>query len=128
MGSLHSLELLNYPNPNMNGRAFETCLISLCILFGMADSSHADVEPAGAALFLDFEDENETVRLFHGVQRIKRSYGQALEFTTPQQYAETKSSRGLDGIQSMTVGGWFFPRRSGEQYFFFRLLSTSSRH
>src|SRR5207248_3364800 len=31
-------------------------------------------------------------------------------------------SRRLDGIRAMTVGGWFFPRRSGEQYFFFRGL------
>lgn len=43
-----------------------------------------------------------------------------LEFTTALQYAEVQFSRKLDGVKAMTIGGWFFPRRVGEQYFMLR--------
>ncbi len=51
-----------------------------------------------------------------------------LEFTTASQYAEVgkdamrEIARRLDGIKAMSVGGWFYPRRSGEQVFFSRGL------
>jgi hypothetical protein len=102
---------------------------SLAILRGICFSGflglapapvRADIEPVRPPLFLDFEKDEPNVKLFHGVRRVQGRFGGALEFTTALQYAEVESSRALDGIQSMTVGGWFFPRRSGEQYFFFR--------
>jgi pimeloyl-ACP methyl ester carboxylesterase len=54
--------------------------------------------------------------------------GQPLEFIHALQWAELDPvemrhlARSLDGIRAMTVGGWFLPRRSGEQLFFFRGL------
>ena len=79
------------------------------------------VAPDGALLFLDFARGVENVRLHHGVQRVDRAGG-VLEFTNPLQYAEIDFVRKLDGIDALTVGGWFFPRRTGEQLFFFRGL------
>ncbi len=80
----------------------------------------ARIGPEGAALWLDFEKEEAAVTLPNGVRRIEGRFGGALEFTNVLQSAEVEFSRKLDGIEAMTVGGWFFPRRSGEQYFFCR--------
>jgi dienelactone hydrolase len=84
----------------------------------------ACASPVSAAdppvLHLDFAKENINVRLINGVKRVEGPFTGALEFTNPLQYAEIPFSGKLDGIQAMTVGGWFYPRRSGEQYFFFR--------
>jgi hypothetical protein len=77
--------------------------------------------PAGAVLFMDFDAAEEPqARLFHGARRVGGRFGAALEFTNALQYAEVEFSRKLDGIDSVTVGGWFCPRRVGEQSFFFR--------
>jgi len=67
-------------------------------------------------IHLDFSKENPGVRLVNGAKIVKSG----LEFTNPIQYAEFEFSRKLDGIEAMTVGGWFFPRGRGEQHFFFR--------
>lgn len=91
--------------------------MALCLITSSATQSHADIASAEAALFLDFEADRENVRLFHGAKRSQGRYGGALEFTTARQYAEIEFSRKLDGIREITVGGWFFPRRSGEQCF-----------
>lgn len=85
--------------------------------FGRA---HSEIGPIGSILFLDFEAEDQRIELRNGARRTNNTAGWNLEFTTALQYAEIKSSNTLDGIESMTVGGWFFPRRSGEQCFFFR--------
>src|SRR5688572_20480247 len=78
-------------------------------------------KPPGAVLFLDFDEaESPPVRLHHGAKRVEGKFGAALEFITALQYAEADCSRRLDGVESVTVGGWFFPRRVGEQSFFFR--------
>ena len=78
-------------------------------------------------LRLDFEDPDERVRLVGGPRRITGTFGGALEFTHHLQYTELSLERGaLDGIESMTIGGWFFPRRSGEQYFLFRGLPETA--
>ena len=98
-------------------RRMRSCLVG--IVLGAATLSRAEIKPSDAALFLDFESHPEDVRLFHGAKQIQGKHG-ALEFTTAMQYAEVSASLPLHGIKAMTVGGWFFPRRSGEQYFFFR--------
>ena len=72
-----------------------------------------------AALYIDFSDKDR-IRLVNGTRRVETRAGEVVEFTTPHQYAEVDSDFSLDGATSMTVGGWFFPRRSGEQYFFHR--------
>ncbi|MFN3484959.1 MAG: LamG-like jellyroll fold domain-containing protein, partial [Planctomycetota bacterium] len=72
---------------------------------------------------LEFGDDLPAgVRLVHGTRRAEG----ALEFTNPLQYAEIDLPRRLDGLSALTVGGWFFPRGRGEQYFFFRGLPEYS--
>ena len=87
-------------------------------LLALAATVRADIEPGGAALYLDFDRPAEGDRHAHGA----RMSGPALELTDALQYAEIGFSRQLDGIGAMSVGGWFFPRRAGEQSFFFRGL------
>jgi len=96
-------------------------LAAACAWAGIArwETRAADAPP-DAVLFLDFDKEAE-VRLFHGAKRVDGRFGSAIEFNTALQYAELPDfSRRLDGAQAATVGGWFFPRRAGEQSFFFR--------
>ena len=64
-------------------------------------------------LFLDFEQEDTRIRLVNGARRIDG----ALELTSALQYAEMEFSGHLNGAGAASVGGWFFPRRVGEQYF-----------
>jgi hypothetical protein len=74
-------------------------------------------------LKLDFsQDPPPGLRLAHGARRVEG----ALEFLNPIQGAEIDFSRRLDGVPALTVGGWFFPRGRGEQYFFFRGLPEYS--
>lgn len=89
-----------------------------CVL--NAGVGYAQIGPADATLFLDFDDEKETVILHHGAKRVSGRFGAALEFTTALQFAEVDFARKLDGVEAVSVGGWFFPRRSGEQSFLFR--------
>jgi dienelactone hydrolase len=77
--------------------------------------------PKDPMLFVDFEEGEATeVRLLHGAKRTQGRFGAALEFKTALQYAEIDLSRRLDGIGACSVGGWFFPKRSGEQSVLFR--------
>src|SRR5688572_30275502 len=93
---------------------------AIFLSLGLLAPAHSQIGPVGATLFLDFEAEDQPIELHHGARRTENSVGWNLEFTSALQYAEFKSLNSLDGIDSMSVGGWFFPRRSGEQYFFFR--------
>jgi dienelactone hydrolase len=93
---------------------------ALWLLASTAGAAQAQVQPADAALFLDFDDEGEAIRLQHGAKRITGRFGTALEFTTALQFAEADFVHRLDGIKAATIGGWFFPRRSGEQALLFR--------
>src|SRR5687768_6620969 len=96
----------------------------LLFLTTLADSeiAHGAVAaPPDAVLFLDFdEDEATPIRLHHGAKRTSGKFGTALQFTTAMQYAEVDFSRRLDGTKSLAVGGWFLPKRAGEQAFLFR--------
>lgn len=53
---------------------------------------------------------------------MQAGHGPALEFTNPLQYSEVELPRSLDGIKAMTIGGWFYSRRWGEQAIFSRGL------
>lgn len=95
-------------------------LVSVCVVLITHAPVPAAEAPPGALLFLDFDSDAE-VKLFHGAKRVEGKYGSAIEFTTALQYAEAPPfSRKLDGVSSVTAGGWFLPRRAGEQSFFFR--------
>lgn len=72
-----------------------------------------------SALQYDFAQEKATLHLCNGV----RQHDGALEFTNSLQYADLNyPPKLLEGAQAATIGGWFFPRRSGEQAFLFRGL------
>jgi hypothetical protein len=74
-----------------------------------------------ALLWLDFE-RVETNLTLNGTRRVSGGFGTALEFNAPLQWAEFPISNKFDKLTEMTMGGWFFLRRSGEQYFFSRGL------
>jgi hypothetical protein len=81
----------------------------------------AEISPSDALLFLDFEDQSpESVKLINGPKRLEGKFGGALDFRTAAQYAEMKFDGKLDGLKAMSIGGWFFTRLQGEQYFFSR--------
>src|SRR4051794_20511045 len=82
-------------------------------LLALATAARAAIEPGGAALYLDFRRPTEGLRLVHGARVAE----DALEFTGALQYAEVAWAHKLDGIAALSVGGWFFPRRGGEQSF-----------
>jgi hypothetical protein len=85
----------------------------LCIF-----SSHAEGDEKAAKLFLDFAAPNPPVALVNGALHTNG----ALRFTHHLQYAEVTNSISLDGLTSISIGGWFYPNRWGEQYFLFRGL------
>jgi dienelactone hydrolase len=72
---------------------------------------------ADPVVYVDFAKSNHGLILSHGLTVVTGRFGAALEFTTPLQTAELPFTGKLDKVQAATVGGWFFPRRSGEQYF-----------
>ena len=94
---------------------------AIVALFVASLPVRAELNRTDAVLYLDFEDQSP-FRLEHGAKIREGRYGKAIEFTTPLQYAEIEFTKQLDGIRSMSLGGWFFPYRSGEQNFLFRGL------
>jgi hypothetical protein len=89
------------------------------VVFTMA-AAHAAIEPKHAALFLDLRELAPSVRLANGTKHERTDTTGWLEFNAPHQTAEMVFARHLDGITSMSIGGWFYVRRSGEQAFLFR--------
>ena len=96
-----------------------------------AMAARAEILPHEAAAYFDFQEgvvdrapDGRALRL----RGAKLSTEGRLEFTGPLQWAEMDEAamanlaQRLDGIKAMSVGGWFFCRRSGEQQFFFRAL------
>ena len=65
-----------------------------------------------AALYLDFNlaESRQSVEVSYGARWTENG---ALEFTTPLQSAQVKSTPSLDGLSAMSVGSWFFVRRGG---------------
>ncbi len=61
-------------------------------------------------------DPGTEVRLAGGARRGN----DGLEFSSAAQHAEVDPPKGLDGIEAMSVGGWFLPKEAGEQLFFHR--------
>ena len=85
-----------------------------CALAVSLNAGHAQVTAQSSALFIDGMHTN-ALRLLNGAKWVVHSNASRLEFTTPLQYAELPLEQSLDGRQELTVGGWFFPRRSGEK-------------
>jgi dienelactone hydrolase len=88
------------------------------------------VRPEHALVYLDFADgvKNRSraggeLAVRHG---LRRDADGRLEFTNPRQYGELDRdamaalSRQLVGAEALSVGGWFWCRRAGEQAFLSR--------
>ncbi len=74
-----------------------------------------------AILFLDFnEGLGDSVIDRGAVRHARGSFGGAAEFRRADDHLEVRLDRKLDGLEAMTVGGWFFTRRAGEQVLFSR--------
>jgi dienelactone hydrolase len=50
------------------------------------------------------------------------------EFKTPLQFVELPFTNNLHGAKAATVGGWFYPRRSGEQHFVMRGIPETGQN
>ncbi|HUS35318.1 MAG TPA: alpha/beta fold hydrolase [Verrucomicrobiae bacterium] len=83
-----------------------------------AATCFAQTDKNPAKLFLDFEASAPQVELMNGAVHTNG----VLRFTHHLQYAQLTNSISLDGLKSISIGGWFYPHRYGEQYFFFRGL------
>jgi hypothetical protein len=88
------------------------------MMFGMARAL-AEIIPADAALFLDFQQAQSSVRL-NGARHERSATNGWLSFTSPTQFAATHLSHNLDGITECSIGGWFYLLRCGEQILFGR--------
>jgi dienelactone hydrolase len=95
-------------------------LQSVACLLVLVPFAWGGIKADGAALFLDFENAHPGLMLHHGPKSVRGSFGTALEFTTHLQFVSTNLSPSLHAAEAVSAGGWFFPRRSGEQYFLFR--------
>ncbi len=99
-------------------------LVALAVSCSMVpyagSAASAPINAADCTLFLDFQLLPAGVRLEHGARVVSRPGGGALEFNSPLQFVEFTRPVKLDGAAAASIGGWFFPRRSGEQCFFFR--------
>src|SRR5436190_8025570 len=91
---------------------------AIAVLFCSLSQGFAVISSNDAAFFLDFATSANGVRLVDGARHDTNYH--ALLFTTASQYPELTEWKSLNGVQAMTIGGWFFPRRSGEQLFLFR--------
>ena len=80
-----------------------------------------EISPDTALLFLDFEVTSlEGAKFIGGANRVAGKFGHALEFRTPLDHAELPFDHKLNNLTELSIGGWFFTRRQGEQYFFSR--------
>lgn len=102
-----------------SGKGITRAMLLLIALRMLAEPAGAQVTAEATVLFINGRHSN-TVHLLNGAKWTSHSNGARLEFTTPLQYAESPIPVSLHGLAEMSIGGWFFPRRSGEQYFLFR--------
>jgi dienelactone hydrolase len=110
-------------------------LIGPSLIFFTAVLLQAEVRPSEALLYFDFAKGISDLSFARRSLRMEGArwgdlshdpmlsrHGSALEFTNSLQRAEVELNGALDGIPAMTVGGWFYCRRKGEQVFFSRGL------
>jgi hypothetical protein len=104
-----------------NSAIVRRIIVSLAtgIALGFTSLARAAIGPAGAVFFLD-HNRLQDAALTGNVRVSTNTFGRALEFVSPTQHVEVRFTNGLNGTSNVSVGGWFFPRRSGEQYFLTR--------
>jgi len=110
--------------------------IAVIFVFGAlaAGLAQAEIAPSAAVVYFDFgKGTGDLAKPGRGLRLNGAKWGQTgdpmqkqlgvtLQFSNPAQFAEMEFSRSLDGIEAMTVGGWFYCKRVGEQYLFSRGL------
>src|SRR5688572_13401554 len=89
--------------------------ILLLTVFLLLPGSTAALGPREALLFIEPRG-NSNLHLLGGTQVITGAFGSAFEFKNSLQQATLSISNQFDGLKSLTVGGWFFLRQSGEQH------------
>src|SRR5688572_5406713 len=92
----------------------------LVSLIGLLLNTARAWDRSEAVLFVDFAVTNQPMTLRNGFEVARTKSGASLEFTTPRQEAETAFSQRLHEAKAVSIGGWFLPRRAGEQYFLAR--------
>jgi dienelactone hydrolase len=107
----------------------------LLLTLPFAAPVRADVAPGEAAVYFDLR-KGTADRAHPGrklsLRGVKQVEGKGLEFKSALQLAETDGghtaavAKRLHGIKAVTVGGWFFCRRAGEQVFFCRGLPEAA--
>jgi dienelactone hydrolase len=111
----------------MIARPLSLTLAAALFLGGESDSGQ--VAPAEAAAAFDFHrgtTDRSGAQLPLRLHGVKHAAGQPLEFTHAFQFAEAPPEASaalaerLNSIHALSVGGWFFPRRTGEQVFLCR--------
>src|SRR4051812_28499585 len=93
---------------------------SLMFVFAHIGTAFGQLSRTGAIFFADFGAPSEAVHLVNGARW--ETNANALLFDTSLQYGELVENPSFDDLKALSVGGWFFPRRSGEQCFLFRGL------
>jgi dienelactone hydrolase len=84
-------------------------LLCFCLI------ARAEIRREEAAVFIDAQSENLKVI---GAARTNGLFN----FTTSAQFIELDVAGRLTNLSAISVGGWFYPRRSGEQNFMARGL------
>src|SRR5262245_17494416 len=80
----------------------------------------AEISKESALLWLDFQEGFGPLKAQNGLRVADGASGKVLEFNAPVQVAEMEFQRKLGDDRELTVGGWFYIKRSGEQYLFSR--------
>src|SRR5262249_7037349 len=110
-----------------------TLIVLACTL--LPSAARADITPAEAAAFFDFGKGAADLAVGGRALRLHRLAGKpgpALELADALHWAETDAeataalARKLDGVAALSVGGWFFSRRTGGQTFFCRGLPETA--
>ena len=103
-------------------KIFRAAILCGALLGASAWYSFGEIAQDGAAYYFDAIVEHHGLRLHEGARHERTPTNGWLGFNAALQFAETNFSRRLEGIEAMSIGGWFLVQRSGEQALFFRGL------
>jgi dienelactone hydrolase len=100
--------------------------LRLLLLIAALVSAEAAIEKDAALLWLDFESETASLSLRGQPKIVSGKFGRALEYDSILQSAELQFPKLPSPIEEFSIGGWFYIRRTGEQYFFSRGLPKTA--
>jgi dienelactone hydrolase len=100
-------------------RAVAAFVVAVCSTVAIG----GELFPHDAILFLDFrEGISNSLKAGGSVRHARGTFSGAAEFRRADDFLELRLGGKLDGLEAMTVGGWFLTRRAGEQAIFSRGL------